>query len=83
MCMDELGKEGGLDGLDGQGTSVTEVLRGRSFNDVVGDEQMSEGCVRERELGEEERKGVAIQFIENGREGERASVSSSGHQWRQ
>jgi hypothetical protein len=46
--MDELDKEGGLDGLGGQGTSVTEVLRGRSFNDVVGDEQMSEGRVRER-----------------------------------
>jgi hypothetical protein len=28
---------------------------------------------RERKLGEEDRKGVAVQFIENGREGERAS----------
>jgi hypothetical protein len=36
---------------------------------------------RERELGEEEREGVVVQFIENGREGERASGSSSGHQW--
>jgi hypothetical protein len=37
--------------------------------------------MRERELREEERKGVAVQFIENGREGERALGSSSGHQW--
>jgi hypothetical protein len=41
----------------------------------------SEESMRERELREEERKGVAVQFIENGREGERALGSSSGHQW--
>jgi hypothetical protein len=32
-------------------------------------EQENEEHVRERELGEEERKGVVVQFIENGMEG--------------
>jgi hypothetical protein len=40
----------------------------------------SKECEREGALGEEERKGVVVQFIENGREGERVSGSSSGHQ---
>jgi hypothetical protein len=55
-----------------KGTTKYKLRRGSTDSgDGVG-EQESEERVRERELGEEERKGVAIQFIENGREGKRA-----------